>query len=113
MKTTTVKTDKLRDTVEVIDLFEQSVVRVEDLKTQPWKLMCRRAVEMDDVFEDFVVVVSVLEGAAAVVEVHEDALLVVDMLEDKVVELQNTIDPRSPKSNGRYHTQHSRPPISK
>ena len=51
--------------------------------------MCRRAVEKVDVFGYFVVVVSVLEGAAAVVEVHEDAVVVVDMLEDVVVELQS------------------------
>ena len=59
------------------------------MKTQPWKLMCRRTVESVDEFEDFVVVVGVLEGAAAVVEVHEDAVVVVDVLEDVVVELQS------------------------
>ena len=44
---------------------------------------------MVDVIGDFVVVVSVLEGAAAMVEVHEDAVVVDDMLEDVVVELQS------------------------
>ena len=51
--------------------------------------MPENSVEKVDVFEDFVVVVGVLAGAAAVVEVHEDAVVVVGVLEYVVVELQS------------------------